>query len=70
MDATYVFQVCPLRPGSQPRDNVAVSMQGRRSRRTHHHWQMYGIDLPEPERSEHREMSDAEIARWDAQVDT
>jgi hypothetical protein len=31
---------------------------------------MYGIDLPEPERSEHREMSDAEIARWDAQVDT
>lgn len=32
-------------------------------------WQMYGIDLPQPERSEHREMSDAEIARWDAHVD-
>src|SRR5690606_22421275 len=32
-------------------------------------WQMYGIPLPEPERSEHREFSDEEIARWDARVD-
>lgn len=32
-------------------------------------WQMYGTPLPEPERSEHREMSDDEIARWDARVD-
>lgn len=32
-------------------------------------WQMYGIELPEPERSTHRELSDAEIARWDRQVD-
>jgi hypothetical protein len=32
-------------------------------------WQMYGVELPEPERSTHRELSDAEIARWDAQVD-
>jgi hypothetical protein len=30
---------------------------------------MYGIDLPLPERSEHRELSDAKIARWDARVD-
>jgi hypothetical protein len=33
-------------------------------------WQRYGIPLPEVERSEHREMSDEEIARWDARVDT
>ena len=33
-------------------------------------WQMYGIELPEPERSTHRELTDAEIARWDRQVDT
>lgn len=32
-------------------------------------WQMYGVELPEPERSAHRELSDAEIARWDARVD-
>lgn len=32
-------------------------------------WQMYGTPLPKPERSEHREMTDAEIARWDARVD-
>ena len=32
-------------------------------------WQMYGVELPEPERSTHRESSDAEIARWDRQVD-
>lgn len=32
-------------------------------------WQMYGVELPEPERSGHRELSDAEIARWDARVD-
>ncbi len=32
-------------------------------------WQMYGIELPQPERSEHRELSDAEIARWDVRVD-
>jgi hypothetical protein len=32
-------------------------------------WQMHGIPLPELERSEHREVSDDEIARWDAQVD-
>jgi hypothetical protein len=29
----------------------------------------YGAVLPKPERSEHRELSDAEIARWDARVD-
>ena len=28
-----------------------------------------GAELPTPERSSHRELSDAEIARWDAQVD-
>jgi hypothetical protein len=32
-------------------------------------WQMYGVELPEPERSTHREMLDTEIARWDARVD-
>jgi hypothetical protein len=32
-------------------------------------WQMYGLDLPELDRSEHRELSDAEIERWDARVD-
>ena len=32
-------------------------------------WQMYGTPLPRPERSEHRELTDAEIARWDARVD-
>lgn len=32
-------------------------------------WQMYGIELPQPERSQHREMSDAEIERWDARID-
>ena len=32
-------------------------------------WQMHGIELPKPERSSHRELSDAEIARWDARVD-
>ncbi|HEU4752540.1 MAG TPA: hypothetical protein VFU47_05475 [Armatimonadota bacterium] len=29
----------------------------------------YGAELPKPERSEHRELSDTEIARWDARVD-
>jgi hypothetical protein len=32
-------------------------------------WQMYDVTLPEPERTEHRDISDAEIARWDARVD-
>jgi hypothetical protein len=32
-------------------------------------WQIYGIPLPEVERSEHRVMSDEEIARWDTRVD-
>jgi hypothetical protein len=32
-------------------------------------WQMHGIGLPTPERSVHRELSDHEIARWDARVD-
>lgn len=32
-------------------------------------WQMHGTPLPEPELSRHRELSDAEIARWDARVD-
>src|SRR5690606_1114190 len=32
-------------------------------------WQRYGTPLPRPERSEHRELSDEEIARWDARVD-
>lgn len=32
-------------------------------------WQMYGIALPVPERSAHRELSDQEIKRWDARVD-
>lgn len=29
----------------------------------------YGAELPTVERSSHRELSDAQIARWDAQVD-
>lgn len=33
-------------------------------------WQMYGIALPELEGSGHQEMSDAEIADWDARVDS
>lgn len=32
-------------------------------------WQMHGAELPEPERSGHCELSDTEIARWDARVD-
>jgi hypothetical protein len=32
-------------------------------------WQMHDVELPRPERPEHREMADAEIARWDARVD-
>jgi len=32
-------------------------------------WQMHAVELPEPERSGHRELSDSEIARWDARVD-
>ena len=32
-------------------------------------WQMYGADLPEPERPQHRAASVAEIERWDARVD-
>lgn len=32
-------------------------------------WQMHGVELPRPERSTHQELTDAEIARWDAQVD-
>ncbi|MGH7578128.1 MAG: hypothetical protein ACREM1_23805 [Longimicrobiales bacterium] len=32
-------------------------------------WQMHGAELPEPERSAHCELSDVEIARWDARVD-
>jgi hypothetical protein len=32
-------------------------------------WQMHDVPLPKPERSGHREFSDAEIARWDARVD-
>ena len=32
-------------------------------------WQMYGSRLPEPERSEHQELSDEEIALWDARMD-
>jgi hypothetical protein len=32
-------------------------------------WQMYDVPLPKPERSGHREMSEAEIAGWDARVD-
>ena len=31
--------------------------------------QATGVELPEPERSLHREFSDAEIRRWDARVD-
>jgi hypothetical protein len=31
--------------------------------------QATGVELPEPERSVHREFSDAEIRRWDARVD-
>jgi hypothetical protein len=27
-------------------------------------WQMYAVELPAPERSGHRELSDAQIARW------
>lgn len=32
-------------------------------------WQRYGTPLPKPERSEHRELTDEQIARWDARVD-
>ena len=32
-------------------------------------WQMHDVPLPKPERSGHRELSDAEIARWDARVE-
>lgn len=32
-------------------------------------WQMHDVELPRPERPEHREMTDAEIAIWDARVD-
>ena len=32
-------------------------------------WERDGVELPEPEQSGHRELSDAEIARWDARVD-
>ena len=32
-------------------------------------WQMHGVPLPDLERCEYREMSDEEIARWDARVD-
>lgn len=32
-------------------------------------WQMHGVELPQPERSTHRELTDAEIACWDTQVD-
>ena len=32
-------------------------------------WQMYDVELPQPEGSVHRELSDAEIARWDARVE-
>jgi hypothetical protein len=32
-------------------------------------WQMHDVELPRLERPEHREMADAEIARWDARVD-
>jgi hypothetical protein len=32
-------------------------------------WHMYGIELPDPEKSMHREFSDAEVARWDSRVD-
>lgn len=32
-------------------------------------WQMHGARLPRPERPMHREMTEAEIARWDARVD-
>jgi hypothetical protein len=32
-------------------------------------WQMHDVPLPKPERSGHRELGDAEIARWDARVD-
>lgn len=32
-------------------------------------WQMHNVPLPKPERSGHRELSDAEIARWDARVE-
>ena len=31
--------------------------------------QQTGVELPKPDRSVHRELSDAEIARWDARVD-
>jgi len=31
--------------------------------------QATGVELPEPERSVHRDFSDAEIRRWDARVD-
>lgn len=31
--------------------------------------QQTGVELPQPERSEHREMTESEIARWDARVD-
>ena len=32
-------------------------------------WQRFGTPLPMLERSEHRELTDAEIAQWDARVD-
>lgn len=32
-------------------------------------WQMHDVELPQPEGSAHREMTDAEIASWDARVD-
>lgn len=32
-------------------------------------WQMHGVELPQPERSTHQELTDAEIAEWDAKVD-
>jgi hypothetical protein len=32
-------------------------------------WQMHVVALPTQKRSAHRELSDAEIGRWDARVD-
>lgn len=32
-------------------------------------WERDGVELPRPERSGHREFSEAEIAAWDARVD-
>lgn len=32
-------------------------------------WERDGVALPEPERSMHRELTEAEIAAWDARVD-